>query len=143
MIGIVALSISMVAKQMGIRPSAIRYNERIGILPPAHRVHGRRHYDVSVLHCLTLVHRASQSGFTLSEIKELLFGFSTGTPASVRWQKLGRRKILELDSTLRHIRFMCALVKQQGKCRCKTLEECGKKMFEEQCVKGLVPSALT
>lgn len=133
----------MVAKQIGLRPSTIRYYERIGILPPAPRVRGRRYYDVSVLHCLTVIQRASQTGFTLSEIKELLFGFSAGTPASVRWQKLGRRKILELDSTLRHIRSMRALVKQQRKCSCKTLEECGKKMFEEHCLKGLVQSALT
>jgi MerR family transcriptional regulator, redox-sensitive transcriptional activator SoxR len=133
MMGCMSLSISEVAKKIGLRPSAIRYYEQIGILPPAHRVSGQRHYDVTVLHRLTVIHRARQTGFTLGEIKELFFGFRAGTPPSVRWQKLRKRKILELDAMLEHIQSLRALVKQQGKCRCAALEECGKKMFEKHC----------
>ena len=137
MIGFMALSISEVAKQMGLRPSAIRYYEQIGILPPAHRVSGQRRYDVTVLHRLALVQRARQTGFTLGEIKELFFGFRPGTPPSIRWQKLRKRKIVELDGLLEHIQSMRALVVEQGKCRCTALEECGKKMYEKQCEKRL------
>jgi len=137
MIGFMALSISEVAKQMGLRPSAIRYYEQIGILPPAHRVSGQRRYDVTVLHRLALVQRARQTGFTLGEIKELFFGFRPGTPPSIRWQKLRKRKIVELDGLLQHIQSMRALVVEQGKCRCTAREECGKKMYEKQCVKQL------
>jgi MerR family redox-sensitive transcriptional activator SoxR len=36
------LSISEVARQVGLRTSAIRYYEEIGILPRAHRVSGQR-----------------------------------------------------------------------------------------------------
>jgi MerR family transcriptional regulator, redox-sensitive transcriptional activator SoxR len=137
MIGFMALSISEVAKQMGLRPSAIRYYEQIGILPPAHRVSGQRRYDVTVLHRLALVQRARQTGFTLGEIKELFFGFRPGTPPSIRWQKLRKRKIVELDGLLEHIQSMRTLVVEQGKCRCTALEECGKKMYEKRCVKQL------
>ena len=137
MIGSMELSISDVAKQIGLRASAIRYYEQIGILPPAHRVSGQRRYDVTVLHRLTVIQRARQTGFTLGEIKELFFGFRAGTPPSVRWQKLRKRKILELDAMLEHIQTMRALVQQQGKCRCTALEECGKKMFEKQSATGL------
>ena len=137
MIGSMELSISDVAKQIGLRASAIRYYEQIGILPPAHRVSGQRRYDVTVLHRLTVIQRARQTGFTLGEIKELFFGFRAGTPPSVRWQKLRKRKILELDAMLEHIQTMRALVQQQGKCRCTALEECGKKMFEKQCATRL------
>src|SRR6201998_1831955 len=128
-----SLSISEVAKKIGLRPSAIRYYEQIGILPPAHRVSGQRHYDVTVLHRLTVIHRARQTGFTLGEIKELFFGFRAGTPPSVRWQKLRKRKIVELDAMLEHIQTMRPILEQQGKCRCTALEECGKRMFEKQC----------
>jgi MerR family redox-sensitive transcriptional activator SoxR len=124
-------SISEVAKQIGLRPSAIRYYEQIGILPPAQRVSGERRYDVTVLHRLVVIQRAQQTGFTLGEIKELFFGFRAGTPPSVRWQKLKRQKIVELDAMLEHIQAMRALLEEQGKCRCKALEECGKKMFEK------------
>jgi len=133
MIGLMSLRISDVAKQTGLRPSAIRYYEQMGILPPAHRISGQRRYDVTVLHRLTVIQRARQTGFTLHEIKELFFGFRAGTPPAVRWQKLRKRKIVELDAMLEHIRSMRALVMQQGECRCKALEECGKKMFEKQC----------
>jgi MerR family redox-sensitive transcriptional activator SoxR len=82
MIGSMPLSISEVARQIGLRPSAIRY-EQIGILPPAHRVSGQRRYDVTVLHRLIVIQRARQTGFTLAEIKQLFFGFRAGnTPVS-------------------------------------------------------------
>ena len=136
MIGSMPLSISEVANQVGLRPSAIRYYERIGILPPAQRVSGQRRYDLSALHRLVVIQRARQTGFTLTEIKQLFFGFRAGTPPSVRWQKLKSQKIVELDAMLEHIQTMRALLEQQGKCRCTALEECGKRMFKKQCANG-------
>lgn len=136
MIGSMPLTISEVANQVGLRPSTIRYYEQIGILPPAQRVSGQRRYDVTALHRLVVIQRARQTGFTLTEIKQLFFGFRAGTPPSVRWQKLKKRKIVELDAMLEHIQSMRDLLEQQGKCRCTALEECGRKMFEKQCAKG-------
>jgi MerR family redox-sensitive transcriptional activator SoxR len=136
MIGSMPLSISEVARQVGIRPSAIRYYEQIGIFPPAQRVSGQRRYDVTALHRLVVIQRARQTGFSLNEIKQLFFGFRAGTPPSVRWQKLKSRKVVELDAMLEHIQTMRALLEQQGKCRCTALEECGKKIFEKQCANG-------
>lgn len=127
------LSISEVAKQIGLRPSAIRYYEQIGILPPAQRMSGQRRYDMTVLHRLIVIQRARQTGFTLDEIKQLFFGFRTGTPPSVRWQKLKKRKIVELDAMLERIKSMRVLLEQQGRCHCSALEECGKKLFAKQC----------
>lgn len=76
-----------------------------------------------------------------------------GPPKSCPWQALTaaavvliivggclfERKILELDAMLEHIQSMRALVKQQGKCRCTALEECGKKMFEKRCDRPKLP----
>jgi MerR family redox-sensitive transcriptional activator SoxR len=136
MIGSMLLSISEVARQIGLRPSAIRYYEQIGILPPAQRVSGQRRYDATVLHRLIVIQRARQTGFTLGEIKQLFFGFRAGTPPSIRWQKLKKRKIIELDAMLERIQSMRAVLEEQGNCRCTALEECGKKMFEKQCANG-------
>jgi MerR family transcriptional regulator, redox-sensitive transcriptional activator SoxR len=137
MIGSMLLGISEVARQIGLRPSTIRYYEQIGILPPAQRVSGQRRYDATVLHRLIVIQKARQTGFTLGEIKQLFFGFRAGTPPSIRWQKLKKRKIIELDAMLEHIQSMRAVLEQQGNCRCTALEECGKRMFEKQCAKGL------
>jgi len=138
MIGSMAFTISEVANQIGLRPSAIRYYEQMGILPPARRVSGQRRYDVTALHRLVVIQRSKETGFTLTEIKQLFFGFQDGTPPSVRWQKLKTRKIVELDAMMGHIQTMRDLLEQQGKCRCTALEQCGKKIFEKQCGKELL-----
>ena len=133
MIGSMSLSISEVAKQIGLRPSAIRYYEHMGILPAPQRISGQRRYDVTTVHRLVVIQRAQQTGFTLTEIKQLFFGFRVGTPPSVRWQKLKKRKVVELDAMLECIQTMRDLLDEQGKCRCTALEECGKKILEKQC----------
>src|SRR5215475_10816326 len=125
MIGSMPLSISEVARQIGLRPSAIRYYEHIGILPRAQRVSGQRRYDVTALHRLVVIQRARQTGSTLTEIKQLFFGFRAATPPSVRCQKVKRRKFVELDATLQHLRTMRNLLDEQGKCRCTALQERG------------------
>jgi len=73
------LAISNVARVFGLRTSAIRYYEQIGILPPPFRKNGQRRYNDSVLFRLAVVQRARETGFTLDEIRELFFGFPPGT----------------------------------------------------------------
>ncbi len=43
------LSIGEIAGRAGIRPSAIRYYERVGLLPKPPRARGRRRYDETIL----------------------------------------------------------------------------------------------
>src|SRR5258708_13341872 len=92
------LTISQVAQQLQLRPSAIRYYEQIGILPTAQRISGQRRYDSSVLHRLPIVQRARQLGFTLDEIREMFFGFGGKTPASPRCQSLPHRQLAQLTT---------------------------------------------
>ena len=47
-----ALSIGEVARRAGVRPSALRYYEKVGLVAPPPREHGRRRYAPSVLHAL-------------------------------------------------------------------------------------------
>src|SRR5579864_9047228 len=90
------LTISEVARQVGLRSSAIRYYEQMGILPPAVRISGQRRYDKTVLYRLAVVQRARQAGFALDEIRTLFFGFRDGTRAEARWRKLADSKLAEL-----------------------------------------------
>jgi MerR family transcriptional regulator, redox-sensitive transcriptional activator SoxR len=69
------LTISQVARQVRLQPSAIRYYERIGLLARAERISGQRRYDPNVLYRLAIIQRARQLGFTLTEIRHLFFGF--------------------------------------------------------------------
>ncbi len=126
------LSISEVALQVGLRPSAIRYYEQLRILPPPQRISGQRRYDRSVLYRLAVVQRARQAGFTLDEIRMLFFGFQEGTRAEVRWSKLADRKLVELNIIAEQIAGMQNLLKRmKTKCRCATLETCGKAILEK------------
>ncbi len=124
------LFISEVARQAGLRPSAIRYYEQIGILPPAQRSSGQRRYDTTVLYRLEVVQRARQMGFTLDEIRQLFFGFGKA-PASVRWKKLSQRKLVELELLAEQNREMQRLLKSlMQNCHCGALEQCGKAMLQ-------------
>jgi len=123
-------SISEVAQQIGLRPSAIRYYEQIGLLPPALRMSGQRRYDASVFPRLSIIQRARQLGFTLDEIRQLFFGFSKTTRASERWLKLSQRKLAELDNLMNGIKAVRRLLKKMTQnCRCETLDQCGKGIF--------------
>jgi MerR family transcriptional regulator, redox-sensitive transcriptional activator SoxR len=135
------LTISEVARQVGIRCSAIRYYEQIGILPPAQRISGQRRYDTTVLYRLAVIQRAQLTGFTLDEVQQLFFGFGRVTRASDRWQRLSSRKLAELDGLLDGIKTMRRLLKRMMQnCRCDTLEQCGKGIVQGGCRDGAARS---
>jgi MerR family transcriptional regulator, redox-sensitive transcriptional activator SoxR len=124
------LTISEVARQVGLQASAIRYYEKIGLLPPAHRMSGQRRYDTTVLYRLAIIQMARQLGFTLAEIRELFLGFGNATRASERWQTLSRKKLAELEGLMDGIKTVRRLLKRMTQnCRCNTLEQCGKEIF--------------
>lgn len=122
-------AISDVARVFGLRTSAIRYYEEIGVLPPPLRKNGRRRYDRSVLFRLAVVERARQTGFTLDEIRELFGEFQPATRPPQRWRKLSERKIAELRARMKRLKLMETLLKQMQHCRCDALDECGEKLL--------------
>jgi MerR family redox-sensitive transcriptional activator SoxR len=124
------LTISEVARQIGLESSVIRNYEPIGLLPPAQRISGQRPYDSTVLHRLAIVQRAGQLGFTLQEIRQSFLGFRNVTRASDRWQKLSQRKLAELNVLMDGIRTVRRLLKKMMQdCRCETSDQCGKGIF--------------
>src|SRR5450755_4549778 len=121
-----SLSISEVGRQAGLRPSAIRYYERLGILVPPRRVSGRRRYDTAVIYRLAVVRRAREVGFTLEEIRQIFFGSGNSTPISRRWREVATAKLAELDARMQQIKTMKRLLqKLQTGCHCDTVERCG------------------
>ena len=124
------LTISKVARQVGLQASAIRYYERIGLLPRTPRISGQRRYDTTALYRLAIIHRARELGFSLSEIRHLFFGFRNVTRPSERWRTLSQRKVAELDHLMDGIKAVRGVLKKlMTKCRCDTLDECGKGIF--------------
>jgi MerR family redox-sensitive transcriptional activator SoxR len=125
------LLISEVARQTGLRASAIRYYEQIGILPPPRRSSGQRRYDTTVLYRLAIVQRARTMGFSLQEIRQLFFGFRGAVKASERWKRLSQKKLADLELLAGQITAMQRLIQDMIECcQCSTLEQCGKGIFQ-------------
>lgn len=118
------MSIGEVAQKAGLEASTLRYYERIGILPLAKRVSGRRRYTPEALEWLAVIHVAKEAGFTLSEVKTLLSGFSEQEPPSARWHALARQKLPEVEALIERAQGMKRLLEEGLECDCLRLDEC-------------------
>ena len=126
------MTISEVGREIGLRASAIRYYEEIGILPPARRVSGQRRYDRNTVRRLAVVRRAQEAGFTLDEIRVLVLGVNRSSPLSSRWKRAADGKIAELEAKIEQIRSMRDLLQRiRDRCGCETVEECGARILRE------------
>ena len=123
-----SMSIGEVARSAGVRPSAMRYYEGVGLLPPPERENGRRRYDGEVLRevldRLAVVRVAQQAGFTISEIRTLLDGFSEDFPPSERWRLMAREKLPEVEALVERALGMKDLLERGLRCECLSLEDC-------------------
>jgi MerR family redox-sensitive transcriptional activator SoxR len=118
------LAIGEVARRAGIRPSALRYYESVGLLPVTLRVNGRRRYDPNVLRRIALLQVAQQAGFSIAEIRTLLIGFDESVRPSERWRRLATRKLDELDGVITRARDMQRLLREGIRCNCLRWEAC-------------------
>lgn len=118
------LAIGEVARRAGIRPSALRYYESVGLLPAPKRVSGRRRYDEGTVQMIKVVQLAQQAGFTIAEIQTLLHGFAPDTPPAARWQPLAQHKIAELDAQIERAQQMKQILQTGLHCGCLRLEDC-------------------
>jgi MerR family redox-sensitive transcriptional activator SoxR len=125
-------TIGDIARRAGIRTSAIRYYEQIGLLPAPARVGGRRRYTESALLRLAVIRFARDNGFTLAEIRRLF----AGKPYSTRLRGVATAKIAELESTITRARVMQAILGKALRCKCLTLEECGRRIAAGQDRRG-------
>ena len=120
------ITIGELARRAGLQASAIRYYEKIGLLPKTQRIGGQRRYETSVLNYLEVIDVAKRAGFRMDEIRHLFHGFGRGIPAFHRWQVLAQRKITEMDDLIARARKMKLLLQKADRCKCLDLEECGK-----------------
>jgi len=119
------MTIGEVARRTGLRASAIRYYEKIGLLPKPQRIGGQRRYDGGVFNCLAVIDVARRAGFRVEEVQQLFHGFGRGIPAFHRWQVLAQRKITEMDDLIARARKMKLLLQKADRCKCLDLEDCG------------------
>ena len=118
------LTIGEVASRAGLRSSAIRYYEDIGVLPRPGRTHGHRRYAPRVFQQLAFIQLAQQAGFSMAEIQALVSGFDENAPLGVRWRTLAEQKLAELDVLIARAQGMKRLLEEGIRCQCLNLDEC-------------------
>jgi MerR family redox-sensitive transcriptional activator SoxR len=118
------MTIGEVARRAGIRTSAIRYYESVGLLPEPPRTGGQRRYDGDVLTRLALVRMAQEAGFTIDEVRTFLSGFPDETPPSTRWRELALRKLPEVEARIARLQTVRAVLDESLHCDCLTLDAC-------------------
>ena len=116
-------SIGEVARRASLRPSAIRFYERFGLLPAPARVSGRRRYTPAILRQLALIDVARRAGFRLAEIRALAATTPRSTPAR-RWRAFAAAKLPEVDALIARAQEMKRLLLAGGDCDCRRLEDC-------------------
>ena len=118
------MPIGELARRASLRTSAVRYYERLGLLPAPERKNGRRRYDEETLDRLRVIAFARAAGFSLREIRQLF----AGKPYSRRLRDLATGKIDELEGTIARARAMQSLLRAALRCDCLTIEECGRRI---------------
>jgi MerR family redox-sensitive transcriptional activator SoxR len=117
------LTIGQVAAEAGVASSAIRYYERVGVLPQPDRVAGQRRYGREAVERLGIIDTAQQAGFSLDEIRELLDGADDGR-ASEQLRELARRKLPEVEALIERAEAMRGWLEAAGDCDCESLDAC-------------------
>ena len=117
-----ALPIGEIARRAGLRPSAVRYYERVGLLQPVPRAGGQRRYDSSALHRLSAIRLAQRAGFSLDEIKRLFE--AERLPGGAGWRALVESKLAEVRARIDEAQVMERMLLESLECGCEAFDEC-------------------
>ncbi len=118
-------TIGEVARRAGLKTSAIRYYESVGLLPEPERESGQRRYGEDTLRRLQVIDVAKRAGFSLDEARVLLATGDGGPPAHAQLRELAERKLPEVDELISRARAMRAWLVTASGCACETLDVCG------------------
>lgn len=123
------LTIGEVAKRVGLKTSAIRYYESVGVLPEPEREAGQRRYTAEVVRRLQVIDVAKRAGFSLDEARALLATGEEGTPAHAQLRELAERKLPDVEALIEQAQAMHRWLSTATGCHCETIDLCA--LFDE------------
>jgi DNA-binding transcriptional MerR regulator len=115
------ITIGELARRAGRAGSALRYYERVGLLSPASRAGGKRHYAASGAERVALIRLCQDAGFTLREIRELLTTIGRRRSA---WARLAEAKLRELDTRIAQAERARVMVQHALACPHRSVVTC-------------------
>jgi MerR family redox-sensitive transcriptional activator SoxR len=120
------VTIGELSERTDIPSSTLRYWERIGVLPKAVRVSGQRRYAAESVDLIGVLKLAQACGFSLPEMRRLLYGFRSGATPSERWRSAVRDHREILERKIAELNAMRGLLDRVEHCQCIDLVECGR-----------------
>lgn len=114
------LDIGEVREKTGLRSSALRYYEDVGLISSVGRNGLRRQYDPSVVLRLALISMGKSAGFSLSEISDM---FGNGEQTELPRGTL-HKKADDLDRQISELKTMRDVIRHVADCPAPTHMEC-------------------
>jgi MerR family redox-sensitive transcriptional activator SoxR len=115
------ISIGELAAVTNRRASAIRYYEELGLLAPAARIGGRRHYEPEALRTIAVIDTAQRAGLSLAEIRTLL---RASTESGSVLRELADRRLPEVVALIQHATQVRDWLEAASRCECPDLDRC-------------------
>ena len=118
------MKIGELASRTGVNASAIRYYEKLSLVPVPYRASGQRRYSDEAIYRVLLIRFARDMDFSLEEIKIFLNGLNDRAPVGKRWKRLAHSKIKQVDETVVRAKWLKSLLEHLLHCQCTSLRQC-------------------
>lgn len=120
-------TIGDLARATGTTVEAIRYYERIGVLPaPSRTAGGQRAYEADHLKRLGFVRRARDLGFTLDQVRALLGLVDQPSRDCTGVEAVARDHLAEVDRKLADLAVLRGVLAELvERCGHRTVADCG------------------
>jgi len=99
------IKIGALARESGVGAGALRYYERLGLLPAPHRsASGYRLYERATARRLGFIRKAQALGFSLDQVRELLTLSDNPTARAGTVKRVTQAKIADIERRIEQLR---------------------------------------
>src|SRR5947207_12039681 len=125
------MTIGDVVKRSGLPSSTLRFYEKEQLICRPRRVSGRRDYDEDVFSNLRLIRMALKSGFTISQARTLICGFTGTSSPPQRWRALATQKLKDVRRRVAQHQHAEKLLERATRCKCISLADCADLLLQK------------
>ncbi|WP_370680498.1 redox-sensitive transcriptional activator SoxR [Comamonas sp. GB3 AK4-5] len=119
------IAIGEIAQRSGVKASALRFYESLGLIEAVRSSSGHRRYHRSCLRRIAFIVFAQRVGFTLEEIAEQLSSLpNRHVPTGGDWQKMSRLWQARLDERIAELQRLRHGLNQCIGCGCLSMKTC-------------------